>query len=201
MKSLLNWLAAAASLVGLFFTVRPQTQPLSALQTFFLAIVGIVFVGAAFSDIRAEKKKSAKKYKSADKINKYMYEILKNSGACDICSRDASWIAEDSIYPLLINKANNHELTFLVHKKTHEVKVLEEAGAEVIEYGELGFDPITRFTIVNSKNHAYSFVAIGKKKPNEPHIIEELDASHPTYSMATDLIRSVKIAHDNYKKD
>lgn len=200
MKSLLHWTAAAASLVGLFLTVRPLSQPLSAWQTFFLAIIVIIFVGAALSDIQNERKKSAKKYKSISEINKYMYEMLKNSGACEICSRDASWISEGPIYSLLMNKSKKNELTFLVHKKTNEVKALEDAGAEVIEYGELGFDPITRFTIVNSGNHAYSYVAIGKKKPNEPHTIEELDASHPTYSMATDLIRSVKIAHDNYKK-
>lgn len=163
-------------------------------------MIVIVFGGAAFRDIRDDLKKSAKRYRNTEKINKYMHNMLKNSGACDICSRDASWIAEQTIYELLVAKARNGELTFLVHRKTTELEALEQYGAVVIEYGKLGFDPMTRFTIANSGNNASSYVAIGRRRPNEPHTIEELDASHPTYSMAVDLIRSVKIANDFTKK-
>jgi hypothetical protein len=199
MKSIINWLAAAASFVGLYFTVKPE-QPLTQWKLFLLAIVTIVFVISAVVDLQNERKRLPKKYQSKAKINNYMYDMLKKCGACEICSRDASWVKDDRIYPLLIEKSKNRELKLYVHTKTHDVKSLEQNGAEVIEYGKFGFEPFTRFTIVNSGNHASSYVAIGKQKPNEPHIIEELDSSHPTYSMAKDLIQSIKATNDNFKE-
>ena len=101
---------------------------------------------------------------------------------------------------LLENKAKRGELTFLVHKSTPELQALANLGAEVIVYGPLGFEPVTRFTVANAGNPASSYVAIGRQKPNERHTIEELDSSHPTYSMALDLIRSIKAANDQFKK-
>jgi hypothetical protein len=199
MKSIVNWLVAAASFIGLFFTVKPQ-QPLNIWQIFFLAIAVVVFGIAAIKDIIDERKKLPKKYKSKDKINNYMFKMLKTSGACEICSRDASWIVDERINPLLIEKSSKQELKIYVHTKTDEVNALAECGAEVIEYGKFGFEPFTRFTIVNSGNNASSYVAIGKQKPNEPHIIEELDSSHPTFSMAKDLIQSINVANDNFKE-
>lgn len=199
MKSIINWLAAAASFIGLYLTVKPD-QPLNQWQLFFLAIAVVVFGIAAINDILDERKKTPKKYESKAEINNYMYQMLKTCGACEICSRDASWITDNKIHPLLIEKSKNRELKFYVHTKTAEVDALKKYGAEVIEYGKYGFEPFTRFTIVNSGNHASSYVAIGKQKPNEPHIIEELDSSHPTYSMAKDLIQSIKAANDNFKK-
>ena len=94
MKSIINWLAAAATFVGLYLTVKPQ-QPLTHWQIFFIAIIVFVFVIAAFLDIRNERNSLPKKYKSKAKINNYMYNMLKTGGACEICSRDASWIKED----------------------------------------------------------------------------------------------------------
>lgn len=199
MKSLLNWLAAAASLLGLYFTLSPKTGDLSLKQILFIALVLTVFGIAAVRDIGDELKRSAKSYKNAAAINKYMHAMLKDSGRCEICSRDASWISESSIYNILKKKSQNGELTFLVHKTTPELEALEKCGAEIIEYGPIGFDPITRFTVVNAGNKASSYVAIGRKRLNEPHTIEELDSAHPTYSMAVDLIGSIRVAHDQFK--
>jgi hypothetical protein len=203
MKSLLNWLAAAASLIGLFFTLRPPGGDggLSSTQIGVVSFIVFIFVIAALSEIRKERQRSGKKYRSAAKINSYMHKMLRNSGKCEICSRDASWIADKLIFPLLKEKAAHGELTFLVQHATPELKSLATLGAEVIEYGTVGFDQVTRFTVVNAGNPASSYVAIGRKKPNEPHIIEELDSSHPTYSMARDLIRFIRAAHDQSTKN
>jgi hypothetical protein len=200
MKSLLNWLAAAASLAGLFLTLRPPTGSLTALQVTFLLAIAIVFGIAAFRDIRDERRRAAKSYATQAEIDNYMYVMLRDSGRCAICSRDASWITNRRIYMLLQGKAKRGELTFLVHKSTPDLEALAILGAEVIVYGPLGFDPVTRFTIANAGNHSSSYVAIGRKRPNEPHTIEELDSSHPTYSMALDLIHSIRAANDQLKK-
>ncbi|GAB2879171.1 hypothetical protein GCM10027277_55530 [Pseudoduganella ginsengisoli] len=199
-KALLNWIAAAASLIGLFFTLRPVSGSMSLKQMTFVAVVSIIFTIAAIRDILEERRRLAKRYRNSDAINSYMFSMLKNSGRCEICSRDASWVTDAKIYALLKQKASRRELTFLVHRSTPELIELKNLGAEIIVYGSLGFDPITRFTVVNSGNQASSYVAIGRRKPNEHHVIEELDSSHPTYSMALDLIRSIKIANDNFKK-
>jgi len=201
MKALLNWVAAAASLVGLFFTLRPAEGTLTAWQVAFLLLVVAVFGAAAIRDIRDERRRSAKTYPNPSAINDYMFAMLRNSGRCEICSRDASWITDKRIYAVLEGKAQRGELIFLVLKCTRELSKLQALGAEIIEYGVLGFEPITRFTVVNAGNKASSYVAIGRQKPNEPHTIEELDSSHPTYSMAHDLIRSIKTANDNFKKN
>lgn len=200
MKTLLNWLAAAASLVGLFFTLRPASEALTPWQIAFLLLVSSVFGIAAIRDIHEERKRATKTYRNSTAINNYMFTMLRDSGRCEICSRDASWISDNRIYSLLKDKAKRGELTFLVQRSTPNLVALQSAGAEIIEYGALGFDPITRFTVVNADNRASSYVAVGRKKPNEPHTIEELDSSHPTYSMALDLIRSVRIANDHFKK-
>ena len=198
MKSILNWLAAAASLIGLFFTLRPPDGGLSTLQIGFVSLIVVVFGFAAFADIRNERQRAAKEYENTADVNAYMYNMLSKSGKCEICSRDASWIADKRIYALLEQKASRGELTFLVHHSTDKIQALAQLGAEVIEYGALGFNPETRFTVVNAGNPASSYVAIGRQKPNEPHIIEELDSSHPTYSMARDLIRSIRAANDQH---
>lgn len=201
MKSILTWLAAAASLIGLFFTLLPPAGALSPTQIGIVILIVIIFGAAAFTDIREERKRAAKRYKDATAVNDYMYAMLRNSGKCEICSRDASWVSEKRIYTLLEGKASRGELTFLVHHSTPELQALATLGAEVIEYGALGFDPVTRFTVVNAGNQASSYVAIGHRKPNEPHIIEELDSSHPTHSMARDLVRSIRAANDQFTKN
>lgn len=201
MKSLLNWLAAAASLIGLFFTLWPFSEKFTPWTVLFLIIVVIMFGSAAIRDLREEMKRAAKTYPNSAAINNYMFSMLKDSGRCEICSRDASWISESRIYDLLKGKAKRGELTFLVQNSTAELKALQRMGAEIIEYGPLGFDPITRFTVVNAGNHASSYVAIGHRRSNQQHTIEEIDSAHPTYYLAMDLIRSVKIANDNFKKN
>ncbi|MBC7489276.1 MAG: hypothetical protein H7240_04095 [Glaciimonas sp.] len=168
---------------------------------FFVLVVVVVFGLAALRDIREEKKRTAKTYKNPAAINDYMFALLQDSGHCEICSRDASWITDSRIYALLVKKAKRGELTFLVHKSTQELLNLKNFGADIVEYGSLGFDPITRFTIVNAGNSLSSYVAVGRRKPQEMHTIEELDSSHPTYSMAHDLIRCLRIANDNFKKN
>lgn len=201
MKSVLSWLAAAASLIGLFFTLRPVAGALTQIQIGFIVLIVIVFGVAAVLDLLEQRKRAAKRYENSSEINHYMYSMLSNSGNCEICSRDASWISEKRINSLLQEKSSRGELTFLVHHSTPELKSLAELGAEIIEYGAFGFDPVTRFTVVNAGNQPSSYVAIGSRKPNEPHVIEELDSSHPTYQMAKDLILSIKAANDQFKKD
>jgi hypothetical protein len=144
MKSLLNWLAAAASLVGLFFTLQPPSGTLTLWQITFLIFVITVFGIAAFRDIADERRRAAKLYSSQAAINHYMYTMLRDSGRCEICSRDASWIRERRVYELLEGKARRGELTFLVHKSTAELEALAALGAEIIVYGPIGFEPVTR---------------------------------------------------------
>ncbi len=196
MKPFLHWIAAAASLLGLFFTLRPNTNEFSAVQIICLIIIIFIFGTAALSDLKEWHKYSIKKYSTSNKINNYMYAMLKKSGACEICSRDASWVVEERIMTLLEKKARRHELTFLVQQKTKSLESLENLGAEIIEYGKLGFEPFTRFTIVNAGNKNSSYIAIGRQKPNDAHEIEELDSSSSTFLIAVDLIRSIRIAND-----
>jgi hypothetical protein len=75
MKFLLNWLAAAASLLGLYFTLLPPTGELSLRQIIIILVILIVFGVAAFRDIRDELRRSAKSYKSSAEINKYLLLI------------------------------------------------------------------------------------------------------------------------------
>ena len=104
MKSLLNWLAAAASLAGLFLAIRPPAGSLTTFQLAALAVIALIFGVAAFRDLRDERRRAAKTYKNQPQINDYMHALLRDSGRCEICSRDASWIAEQRIYTLLEDK-------------------------------------------------------------------------------------------------
>ena len=79
MKSLLNWLAAAASLLGLYFTLKPVADTLSTWQNVFLVVVTLIFIAAALHDLYEEHRRAAKRYKNPAAINKYMYAMLRDS--------------------------------------------------------------------------------------------------------------------------
>ncbi len=84
MKSILNWLAAAASLAGLFFTLQPPSGTLTLWQITFLIAMAVVFGIAAFRDITEERRRAAKTYSSPAAINDYMFAMLRDSGRCEI---------------------------------------------------------------------------------------------------------------------
>jgi uncharacterized membrane protein len=63
MRPILNWLAAAASLIGLFFTLRPPNGELSNAQIGFVGLILLIFGLAAAADIRSERRRAAKRYK------------------------------------------------------------------------------------------------------------------------------------------
>ena len=71
------------------------------MQIGFVILIVVVFGSAAGADIRNERRRAAKKYESAADINAYMLNMLSNGGRCEICSRDASWIADKRIFALL----------------------------------------------------------------------------------------------------
>ncbi|ASJ76207.1 hypothetical protein [Granulosicoccus antarcticus] len=192
MAYVLSWLSAVASFIGLGVALQTPIENLSGWKLVLLIVVILVFGISAIYDAWKNYKSKPKKYRNEKKINEYMYSILADGGRCEICSRDASWIEDDKIFDMLKNKASRGELVFFLHQKTDKIMQLTELGADLYIYGDQKFEPLTRFTIVNSGNRASSFLAIGRKKPNEPHVIEELDSSHPTYSLALDLLSTIK---------
>ncbi|ARD47797.1 hypothetical protein [Sporosarcina sp. P33] len=105
-----------------------------------------------------------------------MLQWISKGGRVTIFTRDMSWANKDKeIKELLFKKAINNELIIIIASNIGLTKKLENDGATIYTYEELGYTPNSRFTIVRT-DRIDSKVAIGKER-NGKHFIEEFDSS------------------------
>jgi len=141
-----------------------------------------------------------KKYKSPEKINKYMEDILLKGGNSVVFTKDMTWTKDnEKIKNIMFKKSKNHELTIIMPIITDFASKLKEAGAEVYEYPKLNVTPKSRFTIINYE-HGYALMAIGTKDKYGVHCISEYKNGHDTqFHLAEDLVSIIKSYNNNDK--
>src|SRR5437016_3551745 len=137
----LIWLAAAASVFGLVGTVWPTEKPVSGVQGALLAVLGSVFIIAAYADIRDHLRKRPKKYRAENDINDYMFRWISKSGRVVLFTRDHTWASETRIRDLLFAKARRNELAICLPTETTLTRQLRSEGAEIIVYPQLAYAP------------------------------------------------------------
>lgn len=125
--------------------------------------------------------------KSEKEINNYMYNWIKNGGRVTIFTRDMSWAQKNpTIENMLHKKAKDDELSIILSEKNEFINGIEKSGAKIYTYGDLGYTPTSRFTIVKT-DRIGSKVAIGSENEGE-HYIEEFSSSNGyPFHIANDL--------------
>jgi len=94
---------------------------------------------------------------------------------------------------LLLEKARKNELLLFAQSDWPICRELSTAGAEVMKYGDLGWQPRTRFTIINYDRHDER-VAVGLPLDKGRRILEFSQGQHPFLDLARDFIPILKAA-------
>lgn len=187
--------ASFASLFSLIYIFKPNDKPWTPFLLFlFIGAIILMIVLIIFNVYDYIKSKSGLQvYKNKqDKINKYMYNWIKQGENVAIFTRDLSWVQKNNrIKDLLVDKAKKNELNIYLPKKIELVYELEKNGAKIIEYGKYNYKPKSRFTIIHFNKHG-SQVAIGGKI-GKKHFIKEFGMDELPYHLANDLINLIEI--------
>jgi hypothetical protein len=182
-------------------------------QTWKFLAIGVVVVGAGLAlvlEIYEYLTERAAAYRTSGAINGFMYRWISKAGRVAIFSHNMSWVSEDvdfgaltglyyafarkdrpTIRELLLERAEADDLIVCVPQHTDLTRELEDAGAEVITYPELGFVPEGRFTIVRY-GRADSEVAIGRSDGSVHRIQTFPKGQHPAFALAEDVVEFVK---------
>lgn len=146
--------------------------------------------------------------KSDSDIKSCMKEIIKMPGKICIMSRDLSWV-DDDIQATMLTKADS--ILIFAQNKTDLTEKLQNYGIEIVYYGNLGFEPKTRFTMIRyNKNNPQVAIANTqnsiRRKGAIKHVIYQTQKGKRTdewiNSLAGDMIMLCKAAcrEDCYDK-
>ena len=163
-----------------------------------LAIAGIGCIGFIFLiyDFYIEGKVNEVVCTSDEQIKDTMKTIIKTQGKICIVSRDLSWV--DAEIEHCISIKSNSMLIF-AEKPNPVTEILTQKGVEFKYYGNLKFEPKTRFTMIryNARNPQVAIAniqnSIRKKGSTIKHTIYQTEEGnkHDAWinSLASDLIQ------------
>lgn len=180
-----------SALIGIIGFMWPlldiETVNFTILQWIFISASILILIGY----IIYESFSGPKKYKNQEDIKKYMRNWIGQNGRIVILTRDMSWADDLVTKNGLREKARRNELTICQPTKTNFSTELEQLGAEIYDYSNLGFVPQSRFTFIRY-NTVSSKVAIGKTDTNHIHYIKEHSHGEMEYFLAEDLVNLIK---------
>lgn len=141
-------------------------------------------------------RKHLKVCKSKEETREFMFKWIQTEGKVCVMSRDLSWVDPD-MENMMGRKKDS--LIVFVQKKTPLTDRLENRGVVIHDYGWLGFEPQSRFTIIRC-NRQERQIAIANtkstlaKKKNYRHTIYQTDIRGDMkdgwiMSLADDLIK------------
>lgn len=207
MKRVIMALGSVASIIGPCFSLN-----LSVVEKIIVILIGIgCFTYLLIDDILSQRN-NEKICKSEKEIKETMQALIKTQGKICIVSRDLSWVDFD-IEQAIIKKGEN--IRIYAEHQIALTKRLESNGVEMRYYGDLGFNPRSRFTIIRY-NRETRQVAIAnthntiQRKHKFKHIIYETGGNNCKQdkwinSLAMDIIDLCEIAtaggHKNVKTD
>ena len=197
---ILSSVASVASVVGLYLIIRPKEDTFSSLEVGFFVAFLIFAVIAIGLQIYNYVKQRPKKYKTPKKIRGYLFKWIKLGGRVAIFTHDMSWVDDDEMKAMLVNKAERNELEIFMPAARPVGTELEKHGARLYVYADLNVIPSSRFTIVNVDRHD-SRVAVGGKVGGV-HVIREFSiGEHPFFAVAEDLTRIIRNAAHDRRRD
>jgi hypothetical protein len=179
--------ASAGKLIWASRASNTAPSQLQILEIILLAVLAILAARADIAEALAERPTLHARQSEHSRINEYMFNLLRNGGRVAIVSNDLTWVkGSDSIKNLLVEKAQESEVTIIVPRANDVAAFLEENGVRVITYPGLSITPKTRFTIA-LQGRADEFVAIGRQK-NGFHTIREYQRDELPCLLAEDLV-------------
>ena len=190
-------LASLASILGLYFTLLPPGADRPFWHWVPIIFAVAVFLQLAFREVSDHLRSAPKVYRSKEKINSYMRDWVSSAGRVVIFSRDMSWAGETEVRQLLLDKAKRNELTVYLERRIPLTDELEQQGAKIVTYEELGHVPRSRFTIVDFGREG-ARVAVGVKVGDD-HVIQQFrSGDHPFFAVAEDLVKFLlPLNHEN----
>lgn len=132
--------ANAASIIGLA-TFSTNSKGI----TFVIVIVALVCLGYLIYDAYKNSSVNERVCKNEEEIEQAMRELIKTQGKVCIMSRDLSWVSPE-IMGCLEHKRGS--VTIFAQEENEITKKLREKQVNIKYYGEYGFEPKTRFTVI-----------------------------------------------------
>lgn len=181
-------LSAYASIVGLYLTVKPLSEPRPLGHWIAILVFGVLAFSLLYREIRDQLSVRTKTFSSDRGIKNYMCKWISSPGRTVVFSRDLSWGSEGKTREILLRKSKRSELTIFLEAPTPLSDELKKAGANIQVYGQTGFVPESRFTIVGSDKQG-ARVAVGLLE-NGKHVVYQFESGqHPIFALAKDLTK------------
>jgi hypothetical protein len=179
----LSFIAAVASMVSVPFTLKPFAEWGPTGYAMLVVSAALLVIGVVL-EIRAACSTTVFAKDNQRGIRDYMFRWIRHGGPVAIWTRDHTWVDDDEMRRLLIEKAQRRELTLCVPRATTFSDELGAAGADVVLHGLS--DPAVRFTITQFNKDTFS-VALARPG-SQFHVIEEYANSDPSAALARDLV-------------
>lgn len=177
--------SAYASILSLYLTVKPLGEARPNWHWFLLVCGGVIAAFLLVKEIKEQLSIRTKVF-SEQGIKKYMCRWISSPGRTVVFSRDLSWGNETKTLNTLLEKSRRSELTIFLERPTDLSEKLRKAGANIQVYGQTGFVPESRFTIVAAGKQG-SRVAVGLLE-NGKHVVYQFESGkHPVFALAKDL--------------
>jgi len=191
-----TWLGTVTSLIALVLALKPNNQPLTALQGGFITLATVGFVILVILDIRDSRKSSRHVLKNQNEIVEYMLKWISKGGRVAIFTHDMSWAADQRVTDLLHGKARSGELSICLPHCIPLANALKISGAQIFTYEQLHYTSQSRFTIIN-KDRMDAHLAVGRRI-GECHVVEEYSiGQHPVFAIANDLVEVImRLTHE-----
>lgn len=204
MKRVLVALGTVGSIVSLCFLFT-----LSLWGKVIVMVIGLGCFAYLIIDDYKSQKSNEKICKSDKEIKDTMQALIKTQGKICIVSRDLSWVDED-IEQSIIKKGNN--IRIFAEHEIELTKRLENSGVEMRYYGALGFNPISRFTVIRYNRDTRQVAiantqnSIHRNRHSFEHIIYETGENNCKQdkwinSLAMDIIELCEIATSGGQED
>lgn len=188
-------LGTYASLLSIILVSKPPGEGLSCSQLVLSGTATILLLAAVGVEFTSYIRGRPTLFQQEDhaKINNFMHRWISGGGRAAIFSHDLTWV-DERITALLRTKAERNELEIFVPRRAGRVAVLlddlEERGAKVLSYPELGYVPKSRFTIVN-RGRMGPRVAVGRGVGDKWRIDVFSEGEDPVFAVANDLLEIV----------
>jgi hypothetical protein len=190
-------LSSVLSLVSFFYV-----QEYAGLRWIFL----ISGVCCTIIILSLDKEKGPIKCSNEEKNIEYMCNWISTDGEVVVFSRNLSWVKDDKVAAVLKSKGN--ELSICAENDSKLLSEFRKAGVNVYLYGELGFKPVSRFTIIraNKSGKQIAIAQFENRHNKDFRYIYETRNIYPNFQeqclleIAKDLFNLVKLTFDKKKK-
>jgi hypothetical protein len=131
-----------------------------------------------------------------------MLHLLRRGGSLAIFANHLSWISGcEAIREYLVEQAESgKEIRIFVPRENNVTNELAAAGAQIVTYESLDYEPEARFTLLNPQEPGSSLLAIGRGVFPKFYVEEFSDQTHArVISVVRDLLQVVERVNSGAK--